>query len=318
MSENSNIQGLFDVSGNLTVRAMERYFSGKLSQDERAIVEKHLDINPFDRDALEGLRKHYSAQSLTDIEELKEAVILVAGRSSKEVISRSHSRTYWFAAASVVLLTALSVFLVMLIRSPLEKPQLAVTQPDTINSTASPVMQEDQNQSVSEDDIIPVPPPPVTRINIVEDDESATGQELAEEPVVVVNDEVIVDADIISESKMALGNEAEMADSTSIFMVVEQMPEFPGGEDSLYSFIARHIRYPQAAKESGIQGRVFVTFVVEKDGSVSDARILRGIGGGCDEEALRMVQAMPKWLPGKQRGKPIRVQYNMPIKFSLE
>jgi protein TonB len=72
------------------------------------------------------------------------------------------------------------------------------------------------------------------------------------------------------------------------------------------------------AKESGIQGRVFVTFVVERDGSVTDVRVLRGIGGGCDEEAIRVVQNMPKWSPGKQRGKSVRVQYNLPVKFTLQ
>jgi len=71
------------------------------------------------------------------------------------------------------------------------------------------------------------------------------------------------------------------------------------------------------ARESGIQGTVYVTFVVERNGNVTDVKILRGIGGGCDEEALRVVQNMPKWEPGKQRGKPVRVQFNMPIKFTL-
>ena len=71
------------------------------------------------------------------------------------------------------------------------------------------------------------------------------------------------------------------------------------------------------ARESGIQGRVFVTFVVERDGSVTDVRVLRGIGGGCDEEAIRVIKNMPKWNPGKQRGKSVRVQFNMPILFKL-
>jgi protein TonB len=71
------------------------------------------------------------------------------------------------------------------------------------------------------------------------------------------------------------------------------------------------------ARESSIQGTVYVTFVVERDGSVTDVRVLRGIGGGCDEEAIRVIKAMPKWNPGKQRGKPVRVQFNMPIKFTL-
>ncbi|HEY9113120.1 MAG TPA: energy transducer TonB, partial [Bacteroidales bacterium] len=76
--------------------------------------------------------------------------------------------------------------------------------------------------------------------------------------------------------------------------------------------------YPALAKESGIQGRVFINFVVEIDGRITDVKVLRGIGGGCDEEAVRVVQSMPKWKPGKQRGKPVRVSYNLPVKFTLQ
>jgi len=96
------------------------------------------------------------------------------------------------------------------------------------------------------------------------------------------------------------------------------MPEFPGGEGALHQYLAENIKYPQMAKESGIQGRVFVTFVVERNGKVTDVKVLRGIGGGCDEEAIRVVQNMPSWTPGKQRGKPVRVQFNLPVKFTLQ
>ena len=99
---------------------------------------------------------------------------------------------------------------------------------------------------------------------------------------------------------------------------VEKQPEFPGGTDSMFAFIQRNIRYPEEAKRSGIEGRVFVTFVIEKDGQVSNAKILRDIGGGCGEEALRVVNSMPKWKPGTQRGNPVRVQFNLPIMFQLQ
>ena len=102
-----------------------------------------------------------------------------------------------------------------------------------------------------------------------------------------------------------------------IFLVVENEPEFPGGEDSLYAYIARNIKYPEAAKKEKIEGRVFVTFVIEKDGQVSSAKILRDIGGGCGEEAIRVVKSMPKWKPGTQRGKPVRFQFNLPVSFLL-
>ena len=96
------------------------------------------------------------------------------------------------------------------------------------------------------------------------------------------------------------------------------MPEFMGGDKARIRFLASNLKYPQAARKAGIQGMVYVTYVVEKDGSITNARLLRGIGGGCDEEAVRVVAAMPKWKPGTQRGKPVRVQYNLPIKFALD
>jgi len=86
----------------------------------------------------------------------------------------------------------------------------------------------------------------------------------------------------------------------------------------LQKFLGKNIEYPSLARDAGISGTVFVTFVVGKDGRVSAAKILRGIGGGCDKEALRVVNKMPKWKPGKQRGKPVKVQYNIPVRFTLQ
>jgi protein TonB len=96
------------------------------------------------------------------------------------------------------------------------------------------------------------------------------------------------------------------------------MPDFPGGEEELMKFLKSNIVYPQMAKESGIQGTVYVTFVVTKDGKVKDSQVLRGIGGGCDEEALRVVKIMPDWKAGKQNGQAVPVQFNLPIKFILQ
>jgi TonB family protein len=107
-------------------------------------------------------------------------------------------------------------------------------------------------------------------------------------------------------------------EEAEIFMVVEQMPEFPGGQAKLQAFLAENITFPETAKESGIQGTVYVTFIVRKDGRISGAKILRGIGGGCDEEALRVVKKMPRWKPGTQSGKNIDVQFNIPIVFKLD
>ena len=167
---------------------------------------------------------------------------------------------------------------------------------------------------ITEQKVKPPPPAPVAqvvKINIVDDN-------------IEVDDDISIDVEADQNTEVqeyvapVRVDEEESAEEAQIFMVVESMPEFPGGEPALYKFLGENIKYPQMAKESGIQGRVFVTFVVERNGSVTDVRVLRGIGGGCDEEAIRVVQSMPTWTPGKQRGKSVRVQYNLPVKFTLQ
>lgn len=101
------------------------------------------------------------------------------------------------------------------------------------------------------------------------------------------------------------------------FVVVEDMPEFPGGYAALLKYLSDNIVYPKQAKEAGISGIVYVTFVIEPDGSVSSVASLRGVPGGCTEEAERVVKSMPDWNPGKQRGKSVRVRMNLPVKFLL-
>ena len=103
-----------------------------------------------------------------------------------------------------------------------------------------------------------------------------------------------------------------------VYQIVEQMPEFPNGQEALMLYIAKQVKYPAEAKKAGAQGRVFIGFIVEPDGSLSDIKVLRGIGYGCDEEALRVVKSMPKWQPGMHRGKAVRVQYLVPVNFKLD
>jgi len=127
-----------------------------------------------------------------------------------------------------------------------------------------------------------------------------------------VDTEEVKDGVVITE-QAPLPEEAEGV----VFTIVEQMPQYPGGQDGMMRYLGSNIKYPEEASEAGIEGVVYVTFVVEKDGAVGEARVLRGIGAGCDEEAVRVVRAMPKWEPGMQRGKPVRVQYNLPIRYKL-
>ena len=99
---------------------------------------------------------------------------------------------------------------------------------------------------------------------------------------------------------------------------VSVLPEFPGGDPARMDFLRQNIRYPIKEKRAGIQGTVWIEFVVGKDGKIEDAHVLHGIGEGCDEEALRVVNEMPKWTPGKQRGIPVRVRFQMPVTYSLK
>ena len=101
-------------------------------------------------------------------------------------------------------------------------------------------------------------------------------------------------------------------------MIVATMPEYPGGEPGLYEYIGTNIQYPYEARVNGIQGRVFMSFTVDTDGYAKDIQVIRGIGGGCDEEAVRLVENMKRWTPGiNSNGNPVKVRYNLPIKFSL-
>jgi periplasmic protein TonB len=156
------------------------------------------------------------------------------------------------------------------------------------------------------------PPPPTLVLNIVDNTTDITNDISIDAEA---NENTSVDE--YKAPKAVKQEEESEVEEQQIFMVVENSPAFPGGDAARMKFLQDNIKYPQMARESGIQGTVYVTFVVERNGSVTDVKILRGIGGGCDEEALRVVQNMPKWEPGKQRGKPVRVQFNMPIKFTL-
>jgi len=171
---------------------------------------------------------------------------------------------------------------------------------DDIEEEIIPITQQNQPP--------PPPPPPQVQeiLNIVEDD-------------VEIEDELEIDSEADEDTEIEIIEYAEEVYEDEIFTVVEQMPEFPGGTKAMYEYLGKNINYPQVAKEAGIQGKVYVSFVVGKDGSITDVKILRGIPGGkmCDNEALRVVKKMPKWKAGKQRGKAVKVSYMLPVQFTL-
>ena len=187
-------------------------------------------------------------------------------------------------------------------------------QVEVVQRTAEDEIEEQVLNTVEE-----TPPPPpepevpevTTELNVIEDDAESDNE------VGIISSEVTATTENVEITPVQIEQEEEEVED-EIFQVVEQDPEFPGGVEALYKFVQQNIKYPQLAKENNITGRVFVQFVVEKDGSVSNVRAARDIGGGCGAEAVRVVKSMPKWTPGKQRGKAVRAAYTLPVNFNLQ
>ena len=125
---------------------------------------------------------------------------------------------------------------------------------------------------------------------------------------------VVISCAISAQVPDSVGNSVCLKE---ILVEPEIMPEYPGGTQALYSFLAKNIKYPKTAKKKKIEGTVYVKFIVDEDGDVINPVVIKGIGGGCDEEVIRVVNLMPKWTPGEQFGKKAAVYYTLPCKFSL-
>lgn len=176
----------------------------------------------------------------------------------------------------------------------------------TFEEDMVPITQQEQPQT---------PPPPQAPsaeevLQIVENDtnieetEVATSEDQGEAVQIVSTGPAVVVEEVVEEE--------------TIFHVVEEMPSFPGGDAECMRFLSKNIKYPTIAQENGIQGRVILQFVVNKDGSIVDVTVARSIDPYLDKEAVRVVKMMPKWKPGKQRGKPVRVKYTLPVMFRLQ
>jgi protein TonB len=130
------------------------------------------------------------------------------------------------------------------------------------------------------------------------------------------NDEAA--GEVLKAKEVIAQPEPPKEEETKVFDVVEQMPSFPGGPSALFEYLSKNIKYPVVAEENGVQGRVIVTFVVEKDGSITDVRVVKSVDPSLDKEAQRVVKSMPRWIPGKQNGSAVRVKYTVPVTFRLQ
>lgn len=180
----------------------------------------------------------------------------------------------------------------------------------------------------------PPPPPEIAQVKFLPPEPKADEDVKIEEPPppaekiekAVISSKTVEGAEVISNfappppPPPAITKPAGLgkAKEEEIFTTVEQNPEFPGGQTEMYRYIGDNMKYPSAAQRANVSGKVFVKFVVERDGSIGDIQVLKGIGFGCDEEATRVIKSMPKWSPGRQNGRNVRVYFTMPISFRLE
>jgi protein TonB len=175
----------------------------------------------------------------------------------------------------------------------------------------------------------PIPPlkssikftPPVIKPDeeVQADEEIKTQEELTKTDVNISTADIKGTDEINGADIGDLNNQIVGEDSLSApYSVVEQMPEFPGGEAALRKFLAANVKYPAIAAENGVQGKVFVNFVVDRNGGISNVKVVRGVDPAVDKEAIRVVKSMPKWIPGKQNGEAVRVSFTVPINFVLQ
>jgi len=157
---------------------------------------------------------------------------------------------------------------------------------------------------------IPPPPPPPKEITLVE---VSNEEEIEDVKIDIDLPEFDDPIEEIIEFDEPKDEEPEM-----IHFTVEEHPSFPGGTEAFYRYVSKNLNYPNLARSRGVKGKVFLSFVIDKDGSISDVEVVKGIGAGCDEEAVRVLKNAPKWNPGKQRGKPVKVRMVIPIMFALK
>lgn len=183
-----------------------------------------------------------------------------------------------------------------------QEPEKVVEQVKSSVKFTAPVIKRDEE--VKEEDEI--------KLDEVQKSDKAVGAFTVEG-----NDEV-GGAVLKAKEDIAAPEPPKHVEETKVFTVVEQMPMFPGGDAALMSYLANNIHYPTVAAENGVQGRVVVGFVVERDGSITDVSVLRGVDPSLDREAMRVVKSMPRWTPGKQNGSAVRVKYQVPVAFRLQ
>lgn len=241
-------------------------------------------------------------------------------------LRKDSSRRHRVGIIAALIFLALIIFVPILYKQIIEKVKDRNVEVTTLSNIEIEKKVEKPKDIIIEK---PAPPlkssikftPPVIKPDeeVQEDEEIKTQEELINTDVNISVADVKGTDEENGQDIGDLNNLIVGEDTTSTpYAVVEQMPEFPGGEAALQRYLHNSVKYPNIAMENGIQGKVYVGFVVERNGSISNVRIARGVDASLDKEAMRVVRLMPKWIPGKQNGEPVRVSFTAPINFVLE
>ena len=187
----------------------------------------------------------------------------------------------------------------------------------TADEGVQDIIAEEEIEITRQENTPPPPPPPAAPVvtdmlNVVDDDVELEQQDI------VTSEDNASEAQTQTYVAPVVQEEEEEESAQQIFTVVEKQPEYPGGTAELFKYLSKAIKYPVIAQENGIQGRVVCSFVVNRDGSIVDIQVMRGVDASLDKEAVRVISEMPKWKPGEQRGKPVRVRFILPVQFRLQ
>lgn len=333
---------------------MVAFLKGELEDYERRAMEKLIDDDPFLRDALEGIKMSGLANTEKVVHRLHKKTDILTGERKPVTISL-RARNLAMAAMLLVFLTAGWYIATQLdfntgsqtaqeylpemsVETQTNDPDAMSQQADNTLNEVSQSKQDEgekypaiQKEMKKQEVTLPEPVESVSNYEVQED--LATGKDTRKEtydfsdtqvtsvPASAEKRSVKMEDDSADEEFMvtdAYLSGTPASESDAIFITVEVMPQYPGGDKAMQEFIRKELRYPAAAKDASIQGTVYVNFVVDATGEVGNIKLIRGIGGGCDEEAMKMVSKMPKWKPGRQNGKNVPVSMTIPVQFKLQ
>lgn len=236
-------------------------------------------------------------------------------------------KRHTMAMVMVVIIAAIGFSIPTLVKLATPKQKEVMTEVTTLSQLEEPEVKQDEMKKIE-----PVAPPPALKSSIkftapvikkdeeVNDDEEIKSQEELTQTKVAISIADVKGNDELNGKDIAELTEVitQAPEEEKPYTMVEQMPQFPGGDKELLSYIAKTLRYPTIAQENGIQGRVIVRFVVSATGEVKDVKVMRSLDPSCDKEAIRVIQSLPKWIPGKQNGRNVPVYYTVPITFKLQ